>query len=61
MRYAALNLDIIHEAVRIAKEEGLFVSLDLASFEVILLQYGLDIIFSAVSSFVLESGCRMWV
>lgn len=35
VRYAALNLDIIHEAVRIAKEEGLFVSLDLASFEMV--------------------------
>lgn len=34
VRYAILNLDIIHEAIRIAKEEGLFVSLDLASFEV---------------------------
>ncbi|KAI5656080.1 hypothetical protein M9H77_24873 [Catharanthus roseus] len=35
VRYAILNLDIITEAVRIAKQEGLFVSLDLASFEMV--------------------------
>lgn len=34
MRYAILNLDVIDAAIRIAKQEGLNVSLDLASFEV---------------------------
>lgn len=34
MRYGIFNLDIIHAAVKIAKQEGVFVSLDLASFEV---------------------------
>lgn len=34
MRYSAYNLEVIHEAIRIAKQEGLLVSLDLASFEV---------------------------
>ncbi|WOG97812.1 hypothetical protein DCAR_0417153 [Daucus carota subsp. sativus] len=35
MRYSAYNLEVIHEAVRIAKKEGLSVSLDLASFEMV--------------------------
>ncbi|KAK3012353.1 hypothetical protein RJ639_012997 [Escallonia herrerae] len=35
MRYGIFNLDIIHAAVKIAKQEGVFVSLDLASFEMV--------------------------
>lgn len=35
LRYAILNLDVIKAAIRIAKQEGLFVSLDLASFEMV--------------------------
>ncbi|KAH9604745.1 hypothetical protein KSS87_006070 [Heliosperma pusillum] len=35
MRFAAINLELIHAAVRIAKRDGLLVSLDLASFEMI--------------------------
>ncbi|KAL3505313.1 hypothetical protein ACH5RR_035154 [Cinchona calisaya] len=35
VRYAISNLDIIHAAVLIAKEEGLSISLDLASFEMV--------------------------
>ncbi|XP_047325749.1 uncharacterized sugar kinase slr0537 [Impatiens glandulifera] len=35
IRYAIANLDIIHSAIRIAKQEGLFISLDLASFEMV--------------------------
>lgn len=34
VRYAQQNLEQIIEAIRIAKQEGLSVSLDLASFEV---------------------------
>lgn len=34
LRYAIFNLEVIQEAIKIAKQEGLFVSLDLASFEV---------------------------
>ncbi|KAK8670195.1 hypothetical protein V6N13_104954 [Hibiscus sabdariffa] len=33
MRYGIFNLEVIQEAIRIAKQECLFVSLDLASFE----------------------------
>lgn len=36
LRYAVLNLEVIQEAIRFAKQEGLSVSLDLASFEVYL-------------------------
>ncbi|KAG5542339.1 hypothetical protein RHGRI_022021 [Rhododendron griersonianum] len=35
MRYAISNLEIMHAAVRIAKQEGLLISLDLASFEMV--------------------------
>ncbi|CAL5371222.1 unnamed protein product [Camellia sinensis] len=35
LRYAIYNLDIIHAAIRIAKQEGVSVSLDLASFEMV--------------------------
>ncbi|KNA16939.1 hypothetical protein SOVF_084640 isoform A [Spinacia oleracea] len=35
MRFAAINLELIHAAVRIAKRDGLLVSLDLASFEMV--------------------------
>ncbi|KAK4722964.1 hypothetical protein R3W88_013197 [Solanum pinnatisectum] len=35
LRYAILNVEVIKEAIKIAKEEGLFVSLDLASFEMV--------------------------
>lgn len=35
LRYEILNLEIIQTAVRIAKQEGSFVSLDLASFEMV--------------------------
>ena len=34
VRYAIANMEIIHAAIRIAKQEGVLVSLDLASFEV---------------------------
>lgn len=37
LRYGIINLEVIRTAVQIAKEEGLMVSLDLASFEVYLL------------------------
>lgn len=35
MRYAISNLEIMHAAIRIAKQEGLLISLDLASFEMV--------------------------
>ncbi|KAL2468329.1 pfkB-like carbohydrate kinase family protein [Forsythia ovata] len=35
LRYAILNLEVIHAAIKIAKQEGLSVSLDLASFEMV--------------------------
>ncbi|KAF8405251.1 hypothetical protein HHK36_010152 [Tetracentron sinense] len=35
LRYGIYNLEIIHAAIRIAKEEGVSVSLDLASFEMV--------------------------
>ncbi|XP_057975732.1 uncharacterized protein LOC131163047 [Malania oleifera] len=35
LRYGIFNLEVIHAAIRIAKEEGVFVSLDLASFEMV--------------------------
>ncbi|KAJ6998644.1 hypothetical protein D5086_011518 [Populus alba] len=35
LRYAIFNLDVIEAAIRIAKQEGLLVSLDLASFEMV--------------------------
>lgn len=35
LRYAILNVEVIKAAIKIAKEEGLFVSLDLASFEMV--------------------------
>ncbi|KAK9678412.1 hypothetical protein RND81_11G209600 [Saponaria officinalis] len=35
MRFAAINLELIHAAVKIAKRDGLLVSLDLASFEMV--------------------------
>ncbi|KAK9285461.1 hypothetical protein L1049_024654 [Liquidambar formosana] len=35
LRFGIYNLDIIHAAVRIAKQEGVSVSLDLASFEMV--------------------------
>ncbi|KAK6939478.1 Carbohydrate kinase PfkB [Dillenia turbinata] len=35
MRYSAYNMDIIKAAIRIAKQEGVSVSLDLASFEMV--------------------------
>lgn len=34
VRYAFSNLDLIHVVVKIAKQEGVCVSMDLASFEV---------------------------
>ena len=34
LRYSKFNLEVIQAAIRIAKQESLFVSLDLASFEV---------------------------
>ena len=34
LRYAVLNLEVIKAAIGFAKQEGLSVSLDLASFEV---------------------------
>lgn len=36
LRYAVQNLEVIHAAIMIAKQEGVSVSLDLASFEVML-------------------------
>ncbi|RVW15815.1 Zinc finger BED domain-containing protein RICESLEEPER 2 [Vitis vinifera] len=35
MRYGIYNLEVIHAAIQMAKEEGVFVSLDLASFEMV--------------------------
>ncbi|XP_058092040.1 uncharacterized protein LOC131237948 [Magnolia sinica] len=35
LRYGFYNLELIRTAVRIAKQEGLFVSMDLASFEMV--------------------------
>ncbi|KAL9395644.1 hypothetical protein Peur_009897 [Populus x canadensis] len=35
LRYAIFNLEVIQAAIRTAKQEGLFVSLDLASFEMV--------------------------
>ncbi|XP_040998864.1 fructokinase-like [Juglans microcarpa x Juglans regia] len=35
LRYAIFNLEVIREAIKIAKQEGLFLSLDLASFEMV--------------------------
>ncbi|KAK4770557.1 hypothetical protein SAY87_031089 [Trapa incisa] len=35
MRYGVFNLEVIQAAIKIAKQEGLFVSLDLASFEMV--------------------------
>ncbi|KAL2902046.1 hypothetical protein RDABS01_027128 [Bienertia sinuspersici] len=35
MRFAAINLELMHAAVTIAKRDGLLVSLDLASFEMV--------------------------
>ncbi|WKA10161.1 hypothetical protein VitviT2T_027748 [Vitis vinifera] len=35
MRYGIYNLEVIHAAIRMAKQEGVFVSLDLASFEMV--------------------------
>ncbi|KAG6626858.1 fructoselysine 6-kinase-like [Carya illinoinensis] len=35
LRYAIFNLEVIQAAIKIAKQEGLFVSLDLASFEMV--------------------------
>ncbi|KAF7829650.1 putative sugar kinase [Senna tora] len=35
LRYAILNLEVIKAAILLAKQEGLFVSLDLASFEMV--------------------------
>ncbi|EXB91920.1 hypothetical protein L484_009013 [Morus notabilis] len=35
LRYSIFNLEVIQAAIRIAKQEGLFVSLDLASFEMV--------------------------
>lgn len=34
MRYGIINLEVIQAAIKVAKQEGLLVSLDLASFEV---------------------------
>lgn len=39
MRYGIFNIEIIKAAIKIAKQEGLSVSLDLASFEVVFLFY----------------------
>lgn len=39
LRYAILNLEVIQAAIVLAKQEGLLVSLDLASFEVYLYHY----------------------
>ncbi|XP_017645943.1 uncharacterized protein LOC108486406 [Gossypium arboreum] len=35
MRFGAFNLEVIQAAIRIAKQQGVFVSLDLASFEMV--------------------------
>ncbi|RVX22715.1 hypothetical protein CK203_008317 [Vitis vinifera] len=35
MRYGIYNLEVIHAVIQMAKEEGVFVSLDLASFEMV--------------------------
>ncbi|KAF9686805.1 hypothetical protein SADUNF_Sadunf02G0028000 [Salix dunnii] len=35
LRFAVFNLEVIQAAIRTAKQEGLFVSLDLASFEMV--------------------------
>ncbi|KAB1220661.1 hypothetical protein CJ030_MR3G009389 [Morella rubra] len=35
LRYAIFNLEVIQAAINMAKQEGLFVSLDLASFEMV--------------------------
>ncbi|XP_052201851.1 uncharacterized protein LOC127807789 isoform X1 [Diospyros lotus] len=35
LRYAIANIEIIQAAIRIAKEEGILISLDLASFEMV--------------------------
>ncbi|KAL6958970.1 hypothetical protein U1Q18_015859 [Sarracenia purpurea var. burkii] len=35
LRYAISNLEIIHAAIQIAKQEGVLISLDLASFEMV--------------------------
>lgn len=35
LRYAVLNLEVIQAAIHLAKQEGLLVSLDLASFEMV--------------------------
>lgn len=35
LRYSIYNLEVIHAAIRIAKQEGLSISLDLASFEMV--------------------------
>lgn len=34
MRYGIFNIEVIQAAIKVAKQEGLLVSLDLASFEV---------------------------
>ena len=39
MRYGIYKLEVIHAAIQMAKEEGVFVSLDLASFEVWLYEF----------------------
>lgn len=36
LRFAIIAFDLIKEAIQIAKQEGVFVSLDLASFEVLI-------------------------
>ncbi|WJZ89198.1 hypothetical protein VitviT2T_008430 [Vitis vinifera] len=35
MRYGIYNLEVIHAVIQMAKEEGIFVSLDLTSFELV--------------------------
>ncbi|KAK4429277.1 5-dehydro-2-deoxygluconokinase [Sesamum alatum] len=35
LRYAIFNIEVIQAAIKIAKQEGVFVSLDLASFEMV--------------------------
>jgi len=35
LRYAKFNLEVIQAAIKIARQEGLFVSMDLASFEMV--------------------------
>ncbi|CAN6446653.1 unnamed protein product [Victoria cruziana] len=35
LRYGIFNLELIHTAIRIAKQEGVLVSMDLASFEMV--------------------------